>query len=89
VVDGRSSFESPRYVVWDGILAEGLSHPGDSGGPVITDDGRVVGVHLGSTSSLRRAVIPSALVRRTLFEARVRAELTRRRRIRDSASVGF
>lgn len=87
VVDGRSSFESPRYVVWDGILAEGLSHPGDSGGPVITNDGRVVGLHLGSVSSLRRAVVPSSLVRRTLFEARVRAEHRRRRSVRDSASL--
>lgn len=87
VVDGRSSFESPRYVVWDGILAEGLSHPGDSGGPVVTDDGRVVGVHLGSVSSQRRAVIPVSLVQRTLFEARVRAEIRRRRQERESARI--
>ncbi len=89
VVDGRSSFESPRYVVWDGILADGLSHPGDSGGPVVNNEGRVVGVHLGSVSSQRRAVIPSALVQRTLFEARVRAEIRRRRQERDSARAGW
>ncbi len=86
-VDGRSAFESPRYFVWDGILADGLSHPGDSGGPVVNEDGRVVGLHLGSVSGQRRAVIPSALIRRTLVEARVRAELRRRRRARESASL--
>ncbi len=87
VVEGRSSFESPRYVVWDGILADGLSYPGDSGGPIVTDDGRVVGVHLGSVSGQRRAVIPISLVRRTLVEARVQAELRRRRRASESASL--
>jgi S1-C subfamily serine protease len=87
VVDGRVAFESPRYVVWDGILANGISHPGDSGGPVVTADGRVVGVHLGSVSSERRAVIPGALVKRTLVEARVRAEHRARSRNLYSASA--
>jgi S1-C subfamily serine protease len=87
IVDGRSSFESPRYVVWDGIIADGLSYPGDSGGPVVNGAGRVVGLHLGSLSSQRRAVIPSTLIRRTLIEARVRAELLRRQRTQESASL--
>jgi serine protease Do len=87
VVDGRAAFESPRYVVWDGIVADGPSYPGDSGGPVVDRDGRVVGIHLGSVTGERRAVIPSALIRRTLGEARVRAEIVRRRRARESASL--
>ena len=78
IVDGRSVFHSPRYVVFDGILAAGLSYPGDSGGPVVNVDGQVIGVHLGSVSQERRAVVPSNLVRRTLLEARVQAEVRRR-----------
>lgn len=89
IVDGRSAFESPRYVVWDGIIANGPSHPGDSGGPVVTGAGRVVGLHLGSVSGERRAVIPATLIRRTLVEARVRAELRRRRQINESASLSI
>jgi S1-C subfamily serine protease len=79
VVDGRSVLHSSRYLVFDGILAEGLSYPGDSGGPVVAEDGRVVGVHLGSVARERRAVVPSNLVRRSLMEARVHAEVQRRR----------
>ena len=87
VVDGRSSFESPRYAVWEGILADGVSHPGNSGGPVVTQDGRVVGIHLGSVSGQSWAVIPASLIRRTLGEARVHAEQRRRRQLRERASL--
>ena len=58
LVDGRSTFHSSRYVVLDGIVAEGLSFPGDSGGPVVNAAGAVVGVHLGSVAQDRRAVVP-------------------------------
>lgn len=85
-VSGRSTLLSSRYVVFDGILAAGMSYPGDSGGPVVNGDGQVVGVHLGSISHERRAVVPSSLVRRTLTEARVQAELMRRQRELDGVS---
>ncbi len=85
-VAGRSTILSSRYVVFDGILAAGMSYPGDSGGPVVNRDGQVVGVHLGSISNERRAVVPSNLVRRTLTEARVQAELVRRQRELDRVS---
>jgi S1-C subfamily serine protease len=78
IVDRRSIFQSARYIVLDGIVAAGFSYPGDSGGPVVNTDGQVVGVHLGSLDPERRAVVPSNLVRRTLVEARVQAEVRRR-----------
>jgi S1-C subfamily serine protease len=88
-VEGRSAFESDRYIVWEGILADGVSYPGDSGGPVVNDRGKVVGLHLGSVAGRRRAVIPSSLIRRTLVEAQVRAEIRRRQRALESAALTY
>ncbi|MGI6366992.1 MAG: trypsin-like peptidase domain-containing protein [Anaerolineae bacterium] len=39
--DGRTSWASIRYV----IEHDAAQHPGNSGGPIVTHDGKVVGVH--------------------------------------------